>query len=194
MVRRNFMSAVALSLCFVGVSRAADTVKNADEAIEVFKNVGGVAQYFNTAYGYAVFPKIGKGGLGVGAARGKGEVHRGAEITGVATLSEVSWGLQAGGQAYRQIVFFEDEGAYSDFTSGNFEFDAGAGAIAVTASGDASAGTTGGGTSGSSGGQSGNATATQQYHKGLAVFTIGMGGLMYEVTIAGQKYKFQAAN
>ena len=193
MDRRSFVFAICLCLYLVGASSAADTVKNARKAIDVFKNIDGVAPYFDTAYGYAVFPKIGKGGLGIGAARGKGEVHRGGEITGVATLHEVSWGLQAGGQAYRQIVFFEDQRAYSDFTSGNFEFDAGAGAIAVTASGEASAGTTGTGTSGSSGGESGKATAAREYRKGLAVFTVGMGGLMYEISIAGQKYKFHPA-
>ncbi len=193
MVRRILVLVAGLGLCLVGMSWAAGAVKNTPEAIEVFKSIEGVASYFDTAYGYAVFPKIGKGGLGVGVARGKGEVHRGGEITGVATLSEVSWGLQAGGQAYRQIIFFEDERAYTDFTSGNFEFDAGAGVIAVTASTDASAGTTGAGTSASSGGESGRAAAAREYRKGLAIFTVGLGGLMYEISIAGQKYKFKPA-
>ena len=193
MVRRSFVFAIAFCLLVASASLAADPVKDAGKAIGIFQNIDGVAPYFATAYGYAVFPRIAKGGLGIGAARGKGEVHQGAEITGVATLSEVSWGLQAGGQAYRQIIFFEDARAYTDFVSGNFEFDAGAGAIAITASGDASAGTTGSSTSGSSGGESGAAKAAREYRKGLAVFTIGMGGLMYEISIAGQKYKFHPA-
>jgi len=194
MVRRSLVLVVVLGLCLFGTSWAADEVEDAPKAIQVFKSIDGVAPYFDTAYGFAVFPHIGKGGLGVGAARGKGQVYRGETISGVATLSEVSWGLQAGGQAYRQIVFFEDASAYNSFTSGNFEFDAGAGAIAVTASGEASAGSQGSQASGSAGGESGAAASGREYRKGMAVFTVGLGGLMYEVSIAGQKYKFKPAD
>ena len=80
--------------------------------------------------------------------------------------------------------------AYDEFTSGSFEFDAGAGAIAVTASADATAGTQGAGASASPGGRTGSA-AGYSYHKGLLVFTIGTGGLMYEASIGGQKFGFE---
>lgn len=194
MIRRSFVLVAVLSLCIVVPTWAGDAVKDATKAVDVFKSIDGVAPYFDTAYGFAVFPHIGKGGLGVGAAHGKGQVVVGEKITGVAKVSEISWGLQAGGQAYRQIVFFEDESAYNNFTSGNFEFDAGAGAIAVTASGDASAGSQGSQASGSAGGQSGAAASGREYRKGMQIYVVGLGGLMYEATIAGQKYKFEPAN
>ena len=191
---RSLVLLVALTCCLTGAVWAADEVEDAPKAVQVFKSIEGVAPYFDTAYGYAVFPHIGKGGLGVGAARGKGQVYVGDKITGVATVSEISWGLQAGGQAYRQIIFFEDASAYKNFISGNFEFDAGAGAIAVTASGEAKAGTTGSQASGSAGGESGAAASGREYRKGMQVFTVGLGGLMYEASIAGQKYKFKPAS
>ena len=134
-------------------------------------------------------PKIGKGGLGVGAAHGRGQVYQGDRVTGITKLTDISIGFQAGGQAYRQIIFFEDKRACDEFTAGSYEFDAGAGAVAVTASADAGVGTTGTSAGASAGGQTGSQASTS-YHKGLAVFTISTGGLMYEATIAGQKYKF----
>ncbi len=165
-------------------------IKDYSSTIEIFERVDQVKPFFPDAFGYAVFPKIGKGGLGVGAAHGRGQVYVEGEVTGITKLTDISIGLQAGGQAYRQIIFFEDQRAYDEFTRGSYEFDAGAGAIAVTASAEATASTQGSGAGASAGGQSGTA-AVAGYHKGLAVFTIGTGGLMYEATIAGQKYKFE---
>lgn len=190
MPRRSLVLGVILVLCFAATGWAKRTQEDYDKTIEIFKNVSGVAPFFDRAYGYAVFPSIGKGGLGIGAAHGKGQVWAGGKVTGYSNLTDISIGLQAGGQAYRQVIFFQDRRAYEEFTSGSFEFDAGAGAIAVTASADASAGTQGAGASASPGGATGSA-AGHSYHKGLLVFTIGTGGLMYEATIAGQKYNFK---
>ena len=190
MYRRSLILVVILALCLVGTGWAKRTEEDYEHTIEIFKSVSGVAPFFDSAYGYAVFPSIGKGGLGIGAAHGKGEVYRGGEVTGFSSLTDLSIGLQAGGQAYRQIIFFQDKRAYEEFTSGSYEFDVGAGAVAVTASADASAGTQGTGAGASPGGASGAASG-HEYHKGLLVFTISTGGLMYEATIAGQKYKFK---
>jgi lipid-binding SYLF domain-containing protein len=192
MCRRSLILLAVLTLCLGGPGWAARTEKDYTNTIEIFKSVSGVAPFFDSAYGYAVFPSIGKGGLGIGAAHGKGQVYRGDEVTGFSSLTDLSIGLQAGGQAYRQVVFFQDKRAYDEFTSGSFEFDAGAGAVAVTASADASAGTQGAGASASPGGATG-AAAGHLYHKGLLVFTISTGGLMYEATIAGQRYSFKPA-
>ena len=194
MVGRSLVLAAVLALGVVGISWADKKVEDAPAAIAVFKKIEGVAPYFDAAYGFAVFPHIGKGGLGIGAARGRGRVYRGDEITGVSIMTEVSIGLQLGGQAYRQIVFFEDERAYNDFTSGGFEFDAGAGAIAVTASAQASASSGGASATASSGGESGTTSVGEGYRKGMKIFTIGLGGLMYEVSIAGQNYRFKPLN
>lgn len=165
-------------------------IKDYSETINQFKEIASIAPLMNSAYGFAVFPKIGKGGLGIGAARGRGQVYRGGNVTGITSLTDISIGFQAGGQAYSQLVLFEDQAAYDSFTSGEFEFDAGASAIAIQASASAEAGTAGTGTDAAAGGESEAKSA--KYTKGLLVFTIAKGGLMYEASIGGQKYSFEA--
>src|SRR5437588_11832969 len=103
------------------------------ETIELFRNAGESAALFANSYGYAVFPTIGKAGLVVGGAHGKGRVYLHGKYVGDASVTQLSVGLQAGGQAYSQIVFFEDERAFKDFTSRHFEFGADASAVAITA-------------------------------------------------------------
>lgn len=173
-----------------GLALADREVEDYSETINMFKENATVASYFDSAYGYAVFPTIGKGGLGIGAARGGGQVYRGGAVTGFTTYTDISIGFQAGGQAYSQVVFFENQSAYDDFTSGNFEFDAGASAIAITASAEAGTSTTG--TSAGAGTGGAGEQVTAGYRKGMLVFTVGKGGLMYEASIGGQKYKFEA--
>jgi lipid-binding SYLF domain-containing protein len=161
-----------------------------DATIDMFR--GAVAdEFFDNSYGYAVFPTIGKGGIGIGGARGKGQVYKGGVHVGNSTMTQVTVGFQLGGQAYSQIIFFEDERAYRDFTTGNFEFGAQATAVAITAGASASAGTTGTGAGASAtGGQTGKAGG--DYFKGMAIFTFAKGGLMYEATIGGQKFSYKA--
>lgn len=166
---------------------AADDYSN---AIKVFRDSPVVQPYFNNAYGYAIFPTIGKGGIGIGGAHGSGQVYVGDKVTGKTSMTQLTIGLQLGGQAYSQIIFFEDKRAYTDFTSGNFEFGAEASAVAITAGAQAQAGTTGAGASASPGGSAGAQAATK-YHKGMAVFTRAKGGLMYEAAIGGQKFSFE---
>jgi lipid-binding SYLF domain-containing protein len=168
-----------------GVICAADDYS---ETTALFKNAGESADFFGHCYGYAVFPTIGKGGLVVGGAHGKGRVYVHQKYVGDVSMTQLSVGFQAGGQAYSQIIFFEDERAFNEFTSGNFEFGADASAVAITAAAGASAGTTGT-TAGASGGKK-DATTVGSYHRGLAVFTIVKGGAMYQATVAGQKFKY----
>ena len=113
------------------------------DTIEVFKKAGESSKFFANSYGYAVFPSIGKGGLGVGAAHGKGRVYEQGKYVGDTSMTQVSVGFQAGGQAYSQIVFFQDKRSFDEFTSGNFEFSAGVSAVAITAGVSGSAGTSG---------------------------------------------------
>lgn len=190
MNRSKLVSILVLTLLVAGAGWAAREVEDYSQTINDFKKSSDVAPFFDTAYGYAVFPNIGKAGLGIGGSHGKGQVYKEGEVTGFTALTHLSVGFQAGGQAYSQVVFFEDERAYSDFTSGNFEFDASASAIAVSASAGASASTEGSGAGASTGG-SGGSHATAGYHKGMLVFVIGKGGLMYEAAIGGQKYSFK---
>jgi lipid-binding SYLF domain-containing protein len=189
---RNLFLIAVLIFSLAGTASAKRKVEDYTQTIDTFKQSSDVAPYFDTAYGYAVFPTIGKAGLGIGAARGKGQVYRDGEVVGFSTLTDVSIGFQAGGQAYSQVVFFEDERALSDFTSGNFEFGAEASAIAIQASASASAGSEGAGAGASTGGAGGSHSSS--YYKGMLVFVIGKGGLMYEAAISGQKYNYHAVD
>ena len=157
--------------------------------ISVFKKSPAVTPFFKDAYGYAVFPTVGKGGIVVGGAFGKGRVYRQGNLTGHVTLSKVSVGFQLGGQAFSEIIFFQDKRAYDEFTSGAFEFDASASAVAITAGAQAKAGTEGG-TAGASAGPDTGVQANTSYTKGVAVFVHTKGGLMYEVSVGGQKFDF----
>jgi len=165
-------------------------VEDYSETISMFKENATVASFFDSAYGSAVFPTIGKGGLGIGAAHGDGQVYRGGAVTGFTSYSDISIGFQAGGQAYSQVVFFENQAAYDNFTSGNFEFDAGASAVAITASAEAGTSTTGSSAGAGTGGAGEQVSAG--YQNGMLVFTVAKGGLMYEASIGGQKYGFEA--
>ena len=155
----------------------------------LFKNAGQSGKHFKDAYGWAVFPTIGKGGIGIGGAHGSGRVYARGKYVGDTSMTQVTVGLQLGGQAFSEIIFFQDERSFKDFTSGNFEFSAQASAVAITAGASASA-STGGNTAGASGGKK-DATTAGDYHKGMAVYTIAKGGLMYEAAIGGQKFKYK---
>ena len=179
-----------LTLLVVGLLAAGLAVADEYEStIETFR--GAVAdEFFENSYGYAVFPTIGKGGIGIGGARGKGRVYAGGEHVGNTTMTQLTVGLQLGGQAYSQIIFFEDKRALEEFTSGNFEFGAQATAVAITAGVSASAGTSGADAGASAtGGHTGKAAGG--YYKGMAVFTLSKGGLMYEASIGGQKFSYK---
>ncbi len=159
------------------------------DAISVFKKSPAVAAFFEDAYGYAVFPNIGKGGFWIGAAYGEGLVYRQDQISGTTTLFEGSIGFQFGGQVFSEIIFFQDKRAFDEFTSGTFEFDAAATAVAVTAGAQAQAGTAGA-TAGASVGPATGAQAKTDYRKGMAIFVHTKGGLMVELGIGGQKFSY----
>jgi lipid-binding SYLF domain-containing protein len=182
---RTVMFAATLAL-FAAPALAGDT-----ETADLFKGAGRSAEYFNSAYGYAIFPNIGKAGFIVGGARGEGHVYAGGQLVGDTTMNQLSVGFQLGATDYAEIIFFKNKAAFDDFTSGNFEFDANAQVTAITASAGASAGTTGADAS-ASGGQRDAATGGG-YYKGMAVFTVTRGGLMYEAALAGQKFSFTPA-
>ena len=160
------------------------------DTMDVFKKSEVVQPFFKNAYGYAVFPTIGKGGIGIGASYGTGQVYQGGKVTGEVSLIKGSIGWQFGGQAFSQMIFFEDKRAYDEFTSGEFEFDATASAVAITAGAQAKAGTEGA-SAGASAGPATGKQAKTSYHKGMVVFTHAKGGLMYEASIGGQKFKFK---
>jgi hypothetical protein len=168
----------------------AQKVEDLSETIELFKGIPQVAPYFSSAYGYAIWKRIGRGGLGIGGATGKGQVYVAGNVTGFSRLMDITFGAQAGGQAYRQVIFFQNKAAYDKFTGCKFEFDASASAVAVTASAQASAGTQG--ASAAAGAGNPNTGAAAGYVNGMQTFTMAEGGLMYAATIGGQKYNFDA--
>ncbi|WP_372677916.1 hypothetical protein [Desulfosarcina sp.] len=182
-----FCLTVMMVLAAAPVSVIADS--HAD-TIAVFKKSPAVMPFFETAYGYAVFPTVGKGGIVVGGAYGKGKVYRGNTATGTATLAKMSIGYQFGGQAFREIIFFEDQRAYDEFTRGSFEFDANTSAVVITAGAQAQAGSMGT-TAGASAGPSTGKQAPISYRKGMAVFVHAIGGLMVEAAIGGQTITFE---
>lgn len=184
----NILRAVLVALFLAFVSGAAWADEDAD-TVQLFKNAGQSASFFDQSYGYAVFPTIGKGGLVVGGAHGDGHVYVKGKNIGKTSMTQLSVGLQAGGESYSEIIFFKDKRAVDEFTSGNFEFGAGVNAIAITASASADTGTSGS-TAGASGGKK-DAKTAGAFHKGVAVFTIAKGGLMAAASVSGQKFKFE---
>ncbi len=161
------------------------------DTIEVFNKSEIVRSFFKHAYGYAVFPTVGKGGMIVGGAHGKGQVYKQGEITGKAILTKVSIGFQIGGQAFSEVVFFQDKRSYDEFTSGSFEFDASASAVVITAGAQGKVGTEGI-TAGASAGPATGVQAETGYTKGMAVFVHAIGGLMFEAAVGGQKFEFKS--
>ena len=162
------------------------------DTISLFKSAGQSAAFFNSSYGYAVFPSVGKGGLVVGAAHGDGRVYEKGKYIGNTAMTQVSVGFQAGGEAFRQIIFFENKAALDQFTTGNFEFGADVNAVAIKSGASGSVGTTGAtGTASSGGGK--DAGTAGKYYKGMAVFTMVKGGAMVQATVGGQKFSYKPA-
>ncbi len=160
---------VAASLSLEAVAESAIDQRCRD-AISLFKKTDwSIGNFFQTAYGYAIYPRVGKVGMGIGGARGKGLVYRGGRKVGRTSLHQLTIGFQLGGQVYQEAIFFETENSFEDFKGGNFELSAQASAIAASA----------------------GVAATAKYSHGVAIFTLGKAGLMYEATIGGQKFSFK---
>ena len=140
------------------------------EALKKFKRIGSLKPFFREAAGFAVFPNIAKAGLGIGGARGNGEVFEDGKVIGSTTVTQLSFGLQLGGQAFSQIIFFQNKRDLDRFTDGNFEFGASASAALITE----------------------GANASVDYTNGVAVMTFSKGGLMYEASVGGQKFSFKS--
>ena len=173
---------------FVMVPLSAVHADEYQDTIEIFKNAGESNNFFSQSFGYAVFPTIGKGGIIVGGAYGEGRVFKQGTYVGDTSMTQASIGFQLGGQAFSQIIFFQDQRAFDEFTSGNFEFGGEVSGVVITAAAGAKATTTGT-SAGASGGKH-DAKTKGKYYKGLAVFTVAKGGLMGELSLSGQKFKY----
>lgn len=182
------LNRLASVLLMFALSAAPAWADEYTETINIFKDAIESKGFFDVSFGYAVYPAIGKGGVGLGAAHGIGRVYKRGEYVGDTKMTQLSIGFQLGAQAYRQIIFFENKPAFDEFTSGNFEFGAQASAVAITAGAQAAATSTG---SSAGAGITENKTATVgEYVEGVAVFTVAKGGLMYEASIGGQKFSY----
>ena len=159
-----------------------------DDTIDLFKKAGQSASFFGDSYAYAVYPSIGSGAFIVGGARGTGRVYVHDKYVGDTSMTQLSVGLQAGGEGYRQIIFFQDQRAFDEFAKGNFEFGADVSATAIQASASTGTGTTGSGSS--VGGNPNSAQTKGNYYKGIAVFTIVRGGAMASAAVSGQKFTY----
>jgi lipid-binding SYLF domain-containing protein len=126
-------------------------------------------RFFDSAVAYVIIPTVGKAGVGIGGARGKGLLYEDGNITAEVTLTQLTVGFQWGGQAYSEFIFFEDDPTLEDFKRGNYELGAQVSAVAVTV----------------------GASADANYSGGVAIFTQAKGGLMYEASVGGQKFKVE---
>ena len=164
---------IAISCCTLAMGQSTTKekrlVRDADEAKEDFIHTDALmSNLFSNAYGYAIFPNVGKGGIGIGGAAGKGIVYEKGNVIGKAQLTQVSIGFQFGGQAYREVIFFESAADLDRFRENKIEFSAQASAVAATV----------------------GASANVKYRDGVMIFTQQKGGLMYEASVGGQKFNF----
>lgn len=164
------VTVLALTIAGAGRdARAAATEQDVKTALAEFERTNPkIKPFMESAYGYAVFPTVGKGAIGIGGAHGDGLVYEKGKLIGSTTLSQITIGFQLGGQAYRELICFQNKQALDRFKGGNFEFDAQASGVAITA----------------------GISFDAAYEHGVAIFTMAKGGLMYEASIGGQKFSF----
>jgi len=160
------------SLAFGQSKKKVENLKeDAEEAkAEFLKADWKMEKHLKEAYGYAIFPNVGKGAIGIGGAAGNGVVYESGAVVGMAKLTQLSIGFQWGGQAYREIIFFKNKAAMDKFKQNKIELSAQASAVAATA----------------------GASADADYDDGVMIFTMQKGGLMYEASVGGQKFKYDA--
>lgn len=162
--------AMAVALATPAQAQKESEILKVQEVIAtIVEKDSGMQDWFDTSYGYVVFPNVGKGAIGVGAAHGNGLAYKGGALVGKSELVQVTVGLQLGGQSFVEVIFFKDKTAFDDFTRGNFEFAAQVSAVALTA----------------------GVSADLAYNSGVAVMTMTKVGLMYEAAVGGQKFKYE---
>ena len=150
-----------------------ELTKDSNEALQtMLEKTPKLESYYNESFGYVVFPKVTKAGIGVGGAMGKGIVFKNHEVVGLSKLKQASFGLQFGGQQYSEVIFFKNEESFEKFTNGKVKFDGQASAV----------------------GLKDGASIDLDYQDAVAVYTLTKGGLMYEASIGGQHFKYEPIN
>jgi len=171
---KRTLLAIACTFAACNLAAAADKRAELDsevkEAIALLQKAdSALGKFFSSSVGYAVFPKVAKGGLGIGAARGKGQLFEQGKVVGETRLTQVTIGLQAGGQVYAEVIFFENATTLTNFKEGNFEFSAQVSAVAAAE----------------------GVARNAKFEHGVAVFTVAKAGLMYEASVGGQKFSYK---
>ncbi len=173
---RKLISGLAVACLAVGMVSAAiagwdpANEQQSLDTIAAFKKTDpGINTFFKEAHGYAVFPEITKGAIGIGGAAGDGTVFERGTAIGSSSMTQVTIGLQLGGQTYSEVIFFKDKAALDNFKRGDYEVAAGASAVALKE----------------------GVSKTADYEQGVAIFTMGTGGLMFEASIGGQKFSYE---
>ncbi len=188
-LKRLFLLTVALFLASSSMVGAAGNDATYAAAVKNFRNQEAAAPFFAKSVAYVIFPTIGKGGIGIGGAYGTGRAYKGGVYVGDVKMGQITIGFQLGGQAFSEIIFFKNNDIFAGFTDGDFEFSADASAVALTAGAQASASTKGATASAGTSAESTDTSAASWY-RGMAVFTLAKGGLMYQATIGGQAFDY----
>lgn len=128
-----------------------------------------IEKHFYSAYGFAVYPVITKAGLGIGGAGGKGLVFEDKSVVGGSKMAQATFGLQAGGQQYQEVIFFEHKEALGKFKAGKVKFSGQASAVAIKS----------------------GVSVDLKYQNGVAIFTKVKGGVMAEASAGGQKFTYK---
>ncbi len=162
-------AAIATAPELIADERSRLTEEVTESRAEFVKKDASLEKELSSASGYALFPAVGKGGIGIGGAHGTGQVIVGGSPVARATLTQVNIGFQLGGQKYAELILFQTKDALDAFLSGAFTLAAQASAVAVES----------------------GAAANAKYSGGVKVITMPIGGLMYEATIGGQKFGIQ---
>ncbi len=171
-LRRLVIPVIILAGLMVPASLMAQEKKDLDHCMEaknaLIKEDAAMKGHFENSAGYVIFPSIGKGGMGIGGATGNGIVYEKGKPVGKVNMSQLTIGAQAGGQVYREVIFFENKETLDRLKNDKFEFAAQASAVAVKS----------------------GVSANAKYREGVMVFTQEKGGLMYEATVGGQKFTY----
>jgi len=177
-IQRLLQGALLVSLALVAagvpaLATASDddpaAIKKAGAAVDMFKKADpSLARFFKNAKGWAVFPSVGKGAIGIGGAGGSGILFEKGKAVGKTSLTQVTIGLALGGQSFSEIIFFENDLALTKFKGGDFSLAAQVSAVAAAS----------------------GAAAAAKYTQGVAVFTAGESGLMFEASVGGQGFGF----
>ena len=160
---------VGLAVNVLGDDKADLSAQVKDAKAEFLRQDPDLKAIFDKAAGYAILPSVAKGAAGIGAAHGTGQLFEKNKLLGKATMTQVTIGFQLGGQAYSELIFFQDQKALDDFKQSKMEFSAQAGAVAVHS----------------------GASKNAKYDKGVMIFTMAKSGLMFEASVGGQKFKFE---